>query len=370
MPIQIDNSNAFTVTLAAPTSGSASLTFPINAGASTNTLITDGSGGLSWGAIPSGSVTGFVGSANTTGTNATKAVDALSIDPTGALTNQDIALIPKGNGSLVAGGGVATAYGTYNTCMQYQGGDASKVAQGNNNVILGGNSTSTGSSSTYNVALGNNNGSSITGSSNILVGSYGMAVSGDYNSVYGAINSTGLGGISSKNYCTVTPGRNPRTDFNYQHVMSGTGYDPNNNGNSSRYFLFHLLNTTTNATPTRLFTNGASGSASTANDNFNVLTGGNAVIGFWGYVVAVTTSGAAAYAWNIFYGAKCNGVSNAGFTISGSVTAEGGDASLSTCVVTVTADTTNNNIAVTVTGLAATSINWVAQIQAIRMGGF
>jgi hypothetical protein len=119
-----------------------------------------------------------------------------------------------------------------------------------------------------------------------------------------------------------------------------------------------------------LFTNDSSGSASTANDNFQMITGGNALYGFWGYVVAVTQNGAAAYCWSFFYGSKHNGLNSTGFTVQGSVTAEGGDSSLSACSVAVTADTTNNTIAFTVTGLASTNIRWVAQVQCIRMGGF
>lgn len=375
MPIQIDNSNNFTVTLAAPTSGSTTLTFPSNAGASTNGLITNGSGVLSWGVIPVGTIVGVTGTANTTGTNLTRAVDALSVAVAGSSTDQALALVPKGNGSLVLTGsaGVATNYGTYNVCFQYQGADGGRVAQGTNNVILGGNSTAIGntdSSSAYNVAIANENDCRINRTGNVVVGCYGMYVTGNYNTVYGAINSSGLARVLNTDYCTITPGRNPRTDFNYQHVMSGNGYDPNSNGNASRYFLFHLLGTTNSTTPVQLFTNDSSGSPSTINDNFSFQTGNNCVAGFWGYVIACTQLGAAAYAWEFFYGVKNNGASSAGFTGAGSVTALGGDASLAGCTVAVTTDLTNNAVAFTVTGLAATNIRWVAQVQCIRMGGF
>jgi hypothetical protein len=152
--------------------------------------------------------------------------------------------------------------------------------------------------------------------------------------------------------------------------MSGNGYDPNNNGNASRYFLFHLSNFTNNTTPTQLFTNDTSGLPGTINDNFNFQTGQNCVAGFWGYVVACTATGAAAYAWEFFYGVRNQGATSTGFIGAGSVTALGGDASLSSASVAVTTDLTNNCVAFTVTGLASTNIRWLAQVQCIRMGGF
>jgi len=373
MPIQIDNSNNFTVNLASPTSGSITLTFPSTFGSSTNGLITNGSGVLSWGAVPAATLAGVTGTANTTGTNATRAVDAVSVSTTGASTNQHIALVPKGSGSLVTGGsaGVATNYGTYNVCLQYNGGDGSRVAQGTNNVILGGNSTAIGntdSGSAYNVAVANENGCRINGSYNVMVGSYGFDVTGNYNTVYGAVNNT-FASILNKNYCTITPGRNPKTDFNFQHVMSGNGYDPNSNGNASRYFLFHLTGFTSNATPTQLFTTGTSGSAGTINDNFSFQNGQNCVAGFWGYVLALTQAGDTA-AWEFFYGVRNQGASSAGFIGSGSVTNIYTDASLASATVAVTTDLTNNAVAFTVTGPAATNVRWIAQVQCIRMGGF
>jgi hypothetical protein len=323
--------------------------------------------------VPVTSTAGITAAANTTGTNATRAID--SIIATGINTDQHIAIVPKGTGSLVTGGsaGVSTNYGTYNVCLQYNGGDGSRVAQGTNNVILGGNSTAIGntdSGSAYNVAVANENDCRINGTGNVLVGSYGFYVTGNYNTVYGAINSTGLARILNTSNCTITPGRNPKTDFNYQHVMSGNGYDPNSNGNASRYFLFHLSNFTNNTTPTQLFTNDTSGLPGTINDNFNFQTGQNCVAGFWGYVIACTPTGAAARAWEFFYGIRNNGATSTGFIGSGSVTALGGDAALSGTSVAVTTDLTNNCVAFTVTGLASTNIRWLAQVQCIRMGGF
>lgn len=371
MPIQVDNTNSFTVTLAAPSSGTTSLTFPSTAGTSTNGLITNGSGVLTWGAIPGGSIAGITGTANTTGTNASRPIDAISVSTTGASTDQAIALIPKGNGSLVASGtSVTVNYGQYSVCFQKQTNTA-KVAQGNNDVILGGDSTSTDSAATYNVAVANENSSTMTGTYNTMVGCYGMTVGNQGNAVYGVRMTNGTNAWQFAKWCTSTPGINATVEFNYQHVMPGYGYDPNSQGNPSKYYLFHMLGATTNAVPSARLLVNFSGSPSTVVDNFFVgraTVGGCGVTQFWGYIVACSQNGTEAYAWQFNYSAVASGV--AALTVTGSTTAIGGDVTLSTSTISITADATNQFVVFNVTSTSTNNCRWVAQVQAVRMGAY
>lgn len=377
MAIQVDNSNNFTVTLAAPTSGTTSLTFPNVAGSSTNGLITNGAGVLTWGAVPVVPIVGITGTVNSTGVNATKPIDAISVSTTGASVNQDIALIPKGNGSLVfrSGANVTTNYGTYCVCIQSQS-DGSKVPRGTNDVVLGGDSTSTDQFGSYNVSVANENTATITGLNNTVVGCYGVTIGNQNNAVYGVrVNNSPSNPFAFAKYCTSTPGQNVTAEFNYQHIMPGYGYDPNNQGNVSRYALFHLLGFTAPApsATTRLYVNGSSGGSTTQSDNFFVgryYVGGCNVTNFWGYLVACSQNGTEAYAWKFDYSAVSSGALGGTLTVTGSVTAVGGDATLGFSTVSITADSTNQFVLFNVTSNSSNNCRWVAQVQAVRMGAY
>lgn len=109
-------------------------------------------------------------------------------------------------------------------------------------------------------------------------------------------------------------------------------------------------NTTTNATPTELFTDGVSARYALAD---------NSAVKFTWEVIARSTAGAVA-------GFKVSGVikrnSGAGTTaLVGTPVLEttGADSALSTATVTATADAVNGALAPQVTGVAATTIEWV-----------
>jgi hypothetical protein len=128
----------------------------------------------------------------------------------------------------------------------------------------------------------------------------------------------------------------------------------------------HLRRQTTDATATRLTAdNAVAGSANTVNlANFSLIAGR--------LVVEGRAAGGANLAAAWFIDLSATRDANAASTLimggGGTAIAPGASRGLgSAWRIDVTADTTNGGIAVTVTGAAATTINWVARFSAVQV---
>jgi len=339
MAIQLDNSVSTTITLAAPSSGSATLTFPSSDGTNGQTLITDGAGNLTWGAIPTAASAGLTTTESTTGTNATINIDALTVATSGSSTNQYMALIPKGAGSLVSFIPTSTAYGSYNVCFQKQT-TASSVPSQPYNVIIGGDS---------NVVSGTASHVTLIGCSRTTVNgyaSYSVGV-GLCSPPLATTASMGTGASSGVGYCvaalagsvaisdegvTALMGPSVRMNRAYQHKLGGISYDPNGQLVPSYYSLTHYTGQTAGSGAGNAVFLYSDFNNSTTAGAFNVA--GRSLIFFWGWLTAGQNSGNAAYVWEIAGLAISTGAALS-FVGTPSVSALGGDTSLSTSVITL-----------------------------------
>lgn len=330
MAIQFDNSVATTITLAAPSSGSATLTFPAADGTSGQALITDGSGNLTWGAAPTPPSSGLTATANTTGTNATINVDALTIAVAGSSTNQSIALIPKGAGSL--GSFIPTnafaGYGNRNVVFQKSHLTIYPITD--ENVILGGSENYTNGGSGRSVTIGCNR---VDARTNAVALGLGSPLA-SYSSASGlhTVLALSKAAQSGNQGATAYMGPYLRTWRAYQHQLGGISYDPNAMTVASYYSLTHYTGQTPGSGAANAVFLYSDFNNSTTNGNFNVP--GRSLIFFWGWLTAGQNSGNAAYVWEIAGLAISTG-SVLTFVGTPVVAALGGDASLSTSVITL-----------------------------------
>ena len=353
--------------------------------------------------------------------NATVPVVSLSV--TISETNGDYAMVPKGTGAIVAAipnslasGG--NKRGTRAVDLQIERSTAARVASGNNSVICGGaeNTASAAKSfvgaGTGNTASGGNdvvtggNSNTSTGGENFIGGGSSNIAAGVQNTISGGgSNSTGSG-----SYCTVAGGSgnthtgsgdyrshlggqsntatasHASTTGGRQNTASGQysvtlgGYQSSTKGitgavtHASGQFAavgdaqagrYTLRIATSSATPAVL-TADASGTPVAANSL--TLGGFNAYV-IRARVIARNTSTNDCAAWEVSAIAK-RGNTAADTSIVGTptVTSLGGDASLSSASIAVSANTTLGSVAFTVTGIAATNLRWMALVETVEVG--
>jgi hypothetical protein len=168
--------------------------------------------------------------------------------------------------------------------------------------------------------------------------------SGDWSAILGGRGGTtrGITGFQAFPACSIP-------------IASGAGY--------SQGGLLVLGTQTTNATATVITSDGLV--ASTSNQ---VILPNNSAYFFTGEVIAGVTGGGNTKGWTI-EGVIKRGANAAATSIVGTatVTSTYADAGAATWAVTATANTTLGGLAITVTGQAATTIRWVAQIRTTEM---
>jgi hypothetical protein len=122
---------------------------------------------------------------------------------------------------------------------------------------------------------------------------------------------------------------------------------------------------TTNATPARATTDRAA--ASTTN-TLNLPYNSQAIVFERITIMCINPSNGDTRIWKVTDMLAKRGASVSAITLSGATAADvySSDASLATAAVAVTADTTNGGVAVTVTGIAATTLHWVVASRAIE----
>jgi hypothetical protein len=276
--------------------------------------------------------------------------------------NYSLVIAPNGTGALLAqvpdgttvGG---NARGTYAVDFQRTRAAADSVAAGTESFIGSGtNNRAAGSRSAVVTGSGNvvssansivgagaNN--TITGAEYVFVTAQTSTASGNYGSIVGGFSST------SSSFGAVTlGGQYGVADHHAEVVVSPNRFTTN--GDAQQSLVTWLRQTTTGAATELTLTGAAPG----AGTRFTVASGVKYTVQLG--IIASSTTGDTAW-WQLTFGIKNVGGTTA---LVGSVVtvASASDAGAAAWVVAVTADNTNDSILITVTGAAATTINWVA----------
>jgi hypothetical protein len=404
MAIQFDNTNTGTATLRPATTGTIALTLPSADGTSGQALTTDGAGQLAFTTVGGGGgLTGFTAAESTAAPNATVYVDSLTASA--ASTNADVAFVAKGTGATLAQVPTSTSAGgnkrgIYATDFQKIRTISSQVASGSYSVIVGGIRNT--ASNDYDVVVG--------GDGNNASGQYSFIAGGLSNSASGLVSviAGGNGNNASSSYVAILGGNGNNVGGSYSGVVAGSshtingafsaivgGTTNNASGNNSIILSGGYGNTrsiignvicpaslrpisttsgvqqlgtlllgreTTNSTATRLTSD--TNAATTTNQ---VILPNNSAYFFRGEVIAGVTGAGDTKGWTI-EGVIKRGANAASTVLVGTtVMSSYGDAGAVTWIVALTADTTNGGLAITVTGAAATTIRWVAQIRTTEM---
>jgi len=322
--------------------GSLTVTDGTNTVAGTTQLTV--TGGTIGGSTPNATLaisglTGFTASLDTTAPNDT--INASVLAASGGTAKQDISIVPRGDsdtgfaafqlsipdGTQVGG----NKRGSGAVDLQQDRNVASEVASGIFSFVVGEQNTASGRDS------------AAIGAVNVASGHYAVAL-GNSNTA-DADASLALGrnslarGIISAEVFGLAPG------FQRGH--------------------YGLIITTADATPTVLTSDGGFGP--TANNQVALPSGANGALGatykFRGQVVAVDTATGHSSGWD-FTGTIKQRATAASTALVAAVmpTLAGQDAALAATVVAISADTTNGALAVTVTGIAATNIQWMCDV--------
>lgn len=323
-----------------------------------------------------GGLTYITEALSTASPNNTK--NAVSLAVTGGSTNADLVLAPKGNGALVTripdnsttGG---NKRGNFATDLQWTRNNAAQVASGDYSFVAGVNNTASGqycfsyglncnaSGTAAAVAIGS--GCTASGQGSLSQGT-SCTASGDYSRAFGTGNTAA--GYASGAYgeaCSSAGdyshafGRSATTRSVYGYNAFASGQF-GATGDAQRSEIV-VRATSTSATPVDMSSNGNS---ATTTNQLVVPTG--ATVAFDVSVVARNTSTGDSARWTVKGLAK---------NVSGTVTLVGtpsvvmdfNDSGASTWSVAVAADNTGKAVKFSVTGVAATTIRWVANPRSI-----
>lgn len=296
--------------------------------------ITNGTGSITIAAA----LTNWTEGVSTASPNAT--VPVVSFTATNAATNVDAAIIPKGTGALTAAIADSAATGgnkrgTYSVDWQTFRSAATQVASGAYSVVTGGLANT--ASGNYSVIGG--------GLDNIASGGTASAVLGGQVNLADASHSSALGGYNSTTRASTS-------------LVFGQ-YTIANSAGVSQFRRFILGRQTTDATATVLASN-----ISTVTTSNSVNLPANSAYYFKGFVIANVTAGGNTKGWYIEGVIKRGALASSTAIVgTATVTSNYADAGASTWAVTATANATLGTLAITVTGQAATTIRWVANIE-------
>ena len=355
-------------------------------------------------AVPSaGGLTNFTEAANSSAPNATVPVNSLTA--TGAATNIDAAIVPKGTGALMldvpdnttAGGNKRGAnaidlqHGTRSNADKVASGQYS-VAIGYNNrayntyaVALGGGVFAGGSQSvgfqsataTGQFSFAHGQRATASGVGGVAFGGYGSAdatASGDNSFAVAASTASGLFSIAvgesntaSAQGASAVGGRNNLANA-YLSSVSG-GYCTANavegrqvrgralgtvQGETQKSEFFLSIRTTGNTATTVTVAGGAAGTSN------QVILSNNSAFRFKGTIIGKQSGSTNVAAWDVD-GIIVRGANAAATTLSlGNVILVQNTPAWGT--PTLAADTTNGGLRVQVTGATATNIQWTAVI--------
>lgn len=299
-------------------------------------------------------------------------VNVVSMAPVAPTANSDLALVPKGNGALLAQVPTGTTAGgnkrgTYAVDLVRFRLNAANVASGDYSFLGGGYDNK---ASAFYSAVAGGQGNFATGNSSfvgggidnqannlssVVAGGRLNVASGDYSAVGG-----GREHIANSAFSTVSGGAygSTRGVIGYHAFPACNGPILPVPGGLSQAGLLVLGAETTDATPTVIRSN--TSAASTTNQ---LILPNNSAYYVFGYAIANVTGAGDTKSWIMSATIK-RGANAASTTVVGSLVAsQQGDAGASTWAAALTADTTNGGLAVTVTGQAGTTIRWVCKLE-------
>jgi hypothetical protein len=328
------------------TSGSTAVTL-----AASNAAIKVGQLITGTGIVGAGSATNYTYVAAISGTSLTLSQNANATGtPTLSFYTPHGVVVGGGNNqatgsySFIGGGGDAGTAANRNTASgdwSFVGGGAKNTASGTGSVVAGGGYNYPNTSSGLNSTVSGGGSNAATSSFDTITGGYNNTASGGYGTAGGRYSTT-------------------------RGIYGEWAYAAGNNTTQgdAQAALLVLRNGTTDATPTVLTSNQSA--ASTTNQ---VILPNNSAYYVRGSIVAGVT-GAGNSSSCTFQGTIKRGANAASTVIVGTgitATLVSQDAGAATWAVSITADTTNGGLAVTVTGAAATTIRWVCKVETTEM---
>jgi len=374
MPIQFDNSNTGTITLATSATSDYPLVFPSADGTNAQGFVNDGNGNLSFG-TPGAALVGWTSALNTAAPNAT--INVSSLTASGGTTNQSIAIVATNfgrfylpNGGLLGGGNPGTGIKNWDFAG-YSMRTASNTTRGNYSVSAG-YSASSDTACAYTVGVGGvfnqfNSGAqygvAINGINLPRTGSYGVHVNADlsdnsaqYSCIFNSKGTGDSGTLHTYHFGT----------------WGGTGYGINSGFGSGMHGC--VLGQTTNATPQILGTSGNVALASVDRTTcWGAIVNTTAVVTYFVYIMCYDyVNGDKAKMWQAegAFGTAGVGVITAIGTPT--VTNLFGDSALSSASVSVTLYDPGGGFQVyyiTATGVASTDLRWIAWTTQTNSGG-
>ena len=251
-----------------------------------------------------------------------------------------------GSYSFIGGGGDAGTAANRNVASgdwSFVGGGANNRATGLGSTVAGG-----GFDSGFAGNLASGNGSAVGGGLANQATGAGSIVAGGYNNIANSSNSAILGGYygSTRSIVGMQAAAACLVPIGYANGISQSG-------------LLILAKETTNATATVLCSN--PNAAGTTNQ---VILPNNSAYYFKGSVISNVTGAANGAAWSI-EGAIMRGANAASTVLIGTpqLNRVAASAGATAWTIAITADTTNGGLAITVTGVAGTTIRWVAKLE-------
>jgi len=341
-----------------------------------------------------GGLTNLTESLNTASPNSSSWPVA-ALTATGTAADIDVALVPKGNGSILAdspdgntSGGAKR--GVRSVDLQTDRVSYLKVASGDYTVISGGSSNI--ADGDYAVISGGSGNQGFSEKSSIGGGSgntiwplagFSVIPGGEQNTINdisgtAGYNSTIGGGYqnsTNNNFVTISGGRNNTGDGQLSWIPGGRyaatrgiyGMGAWASGRfaatgDAQHGQYLLRISTTDATQTEATADGAAGASTN-----RIILPNNHAYAFRGRLVARSSAGDVAV-WNID-GAIKRGASAAATALVGTptVTMTFNDAGASAWVLTIDADATNGSLRIRVTGAASTTIHWLADLETVEV---
>jgi hypothetical protein len=350
------------------------------AGTSGYVLTSTGAGSApSWQAASGGALTNFTESVNSSSPNAT--VPVVRLLATNAATNVDIALTPKGTGSIAAQVADSTSTGgnkrgTQSIDWQMTRTTAAQIASGNASVISGGGGNT--ASGQYSIIPG---GTACTASGTGSFAAGNTAVSSaDYGVAFGATcTASGIGAFvggdntSSTGISSFAYGLRNTADANYSWATGARSLVrgvPGARAHASGYYQltgdsqyrdFHLTARTTSGTGVVAVAARMLSATATGSNQVNVPA--DTSIAFHGVVSAKRTGSSDCKTWEVKGGIKNIGGTTA-LLGTPTVTDIGSDAGAAAWAVAVTADNALDTLTFTCTGAASQDIVWTFAIRA------
>jgi hypothetical protein len=326
-----------------------------------------------------GGLTNFTESANSSSPNAT--VPVVRLLATNAATNVDIALTPKGTGSIASQVADSTSTGgnkrgTQSIDWQMTRTTAAQIASGNASVISGGGGNT--ASGQYSIIPG---GTACTASGTGSFAAGNTAVSSaDYGVAFGATcTASGIGAFvggdntSSTGISSFAYGLRNTADANYSWATGARSLVrgvPGARAHASGYYQltgdsqyrdFHLTARTTSGTGVVAVAARMLSATATGSNQVNVPA--DTSIAFHGVVSAKRTGSSDCKTWEVKGGIKNIGGTTA-LLGTPTVTDIGSDAGASAWTVAVTADNALDTLTFTCTGAASQDIVWTFAIRA------